>query len=147
MMVAPPGVHETAMLTLSAGSGGRVAVGMLGTTVDNTGDDGRPWAHYVAISQNAVDRAPLFVSNSAVMADTHTRIVARGSCCPGMADFLDLKTAPLPGGPVWASLAITCTDACLRTRNKPSNRSRYGLGAAIEQVGGPALVGPRTRLP
>jgi hypothetical protein len=146
-MVAPPGVHETAMLTLSAGSRGRVAVGMLGTTVDNIGDDGRPWAHYVAISQNATDLKPLFVSNSAVMADTHTRIVARGSCCPGMADFLDLETAPLPGGPVWASVAVTCTDACPRNRYAPSNRDRYGLGVAIEQIAGPALVGPRSRLP
>jgi hypothetical protein len=145
VMVAPPGVHETAMLTLSAGSAGRLAVGFLGTTVDNSGDDGRPWAHYVAISQNALSRAPLFVSNSAVMADTHSRIVARGPCCPGMADFLDMKTAPLRGGPVWASVAVTCTDACLRKRNLPSNRDNYGLGVAIEQVAGPALVDERRR--
>ena len=27
------------------------------------------------------------------------------------------------------------------------NRDRYGLGVAIEQIAGPALVGPRSRLP
>jgi hypothetical protein len=147
LMVAPPGVHETAMLTLTAGSRGRIAVGMVATTVDNAGDNGRPWSYYVTVTQNALDRRPLFVSNVAPLADTHTRIVNRGPCCAGMADFLDLKTAPVRGGPVWGSLAVVCTGTCVTKRNASSNLENRGLLYAVEQTGGPALVAPASRLP
>jgi hypothetical protein len=146
VMIAPPDVHETGMLTLQAGTPGRVAIGMVTTTVDNQGDAGRPWSYRMTITEDALDASPLFVSNVTTLPDVGTAIVNRGECCNGMADFLDLKKAPLPGGPVWGSLSDPCTATCITDRNAANNLSS-GMGYAIQQTAGPALMGPDKYLP
>src|SRR5258707_3055018 len=94
MVVAPAGIYESDMLTLTAGATGRIAIGLLGTTVPNSSDPHRPWASYLAVSTNALAAAPTFVSNSAVQAGSGSRVVNRGDCCAGVHDFLDLQTSP-----------------------------------------------------
>ena len=147
VMVAPPDVNETGMLTLTAGSPGRVALGMVATTVDNQGDLGRPWSYRMAVTQNALDPSPLFVSDVATLPDLRTKLVNRGGCCTGMADFLDLQRAPAGGGAAWGSLAVPCTSSdCQRKRNGVNNLPDGGMTYAVEQVAGPALLGPATYL-
>jgi hypothetical protein len=140
VMVAPPDVHETGMLTLTVGAPGRVAIGFVTTTVDNPGDNGRPWSYRMAVTTNALDRSPVFVSNVATLPDRKTKLVSRGGCCSGMADFLDLQRAPTGAGVVWGSLSVPCTSPqCQRSRTGVNNLSN-GLAYAVEQVAGPALL-------
>src|SRR5258708_21397094 len=97
---------------------------MVTTTVDNQGDMGRPWSYRMAVTQDALDASPTFVSNVATIPDLRTQIVNRGGCCSGMADFLDLKHAPRPGGPVWGPLSDPCTISdCIAKRNGPTHPS------------------------
>lgn len=143
VMVAPPDVRETGMLTLTAGSPGRVAVGFVTTTVDNGGDLGRPWSYRMAVTQNAFDKNPLFVSNVATIPELRSKLVNRGGCCSGMADFLDLQRAPTGPGAAWGSLAVPCASKdCQTKRNGTNDLTDGGLGYAVEQVGGPALLAP-----
>lgn len=143
VMVAPPDVHETGMLTLVAGSPGRVAIGMVTTTVDNQGDLGRPWSYRMAVTQNAFDPRPTFVSDVATIPELGTKLVSRGGCCSGMADFLDLQRSPTAPGAAWGSLAVPCTSVeCQTMRNGTNNLTDGGLGYAVEQVAGPALLAP-----
>ena len=143
VMVAPPDVRETGMLTLTAGSPGRVAVGMVTTTVDNPGDLGRPWSYRMAVTQNAFDASPLFVSNVATIPELKSKLVNRGGCCTGMADFLDLQRAPTGAGAAWGSLAVPCTTKeCQGKRDGVNDLPDGGLGYAVEQVAGPALLAP-----
>jgi hypothetical protein len=139
-MVAPPDVHETAMLTLAVGEPGRAAVGMIATTVDNPGDSGRPFTYRMAVSQNALDASPLFVSNVATLPDLKTKIVARGGTT-GMADFLDLQRAVTGGGAAWGTLSVPCTSKDCQTKRYGVNNLSRGMGYAVEQVAGPALLG------
>ena len=140
VMVAPPDVHETGMLTLAVGAPGHVAVGFVTTTVDNPGDDGRPWSYRMAVSRNALDPKPVFVSNVATLPDLKTKLVSRGGCCRGMADFLDMQRTPNGPGAAWGSLSVPCTDSkCQGSRTGVNNLSS-GKVYAVEQVAGPALL-------
>jgi LPXTG-motif cell wall-anchored protein len=146
VMVAPPDVNETAMLTLVAGDPGRVAVGMITTTVDNPGDVGRPLTYRMAVSQNALAKGPLFVSNVVTLPDLTSKIVARGST-DGMADFLDLQREVTGGGVVWGSLSVPCTSKDCQTKRYGVNNLSRGMGYAVEQAAGPALLGAARDLP
>ena len=136
--VAPPGLKDEEMITLTAGAPGHVAVGMLGTTVPNAADTHRPWAYYLAVTTDALDARPVFQSNSAVIADTGSRVVARGDCCAGLHDFLDMQVSPTDGEAL-GTLGVPCPRAC-QLSDKGINDASFGSrtpGYIAIQTGGP----------
>jgi hypothetical protein len=140
VMVAPPDVHETGMLTMTVGAPGRVAIGFVTTTVNNPGDAGRPWSYRMAVTTNALDRSPLFLSNVATLPDLKTKLVSRGGCCSGMADFLDMQRTPTGPGVAWGSQAVPCTDKKCQGSRTGTNNLSQGMAYAVELVAGPALL-------
>ena len=161
MMIAPPGVHEVNFPSIDVGDPGKIVVTFPGTTFGDgakpSTDSKRPWNFYVTMSTNALAPHPLFTSNiTNPVADP----IARGDCydrCGRMYDFLDVVSAPLDQGRVWATQVDTCT--ALLDCNKapvPGNHDdviadettghMYGAsadmqGVIVRQVSGPALRG------
>jgi hypothetical protein len=149
-MIAPPGVTEVNWPTVIAGDAGKIAVTFPGTTVTDTTDLTRPWNGYVAISTNALDANPLFVSN---IVNAATDPIHRGDCpdrCGRMYDFLDAVPSPADGS-VWSSWVDTCTtlDNCSTARGVGFNAGTetHGVsgdmrGLATRQISGPTLTTP-----
>ncbi len=148
-MIAPPGVHEVNIPTITAGDAGRIAITFPGgTTNDIEGDDeGRPWNYYVVMSTNALSKNPTFVSTTA---NPKSDPIHRGDCgnnnqnpagsgrCKGMFDFLDVLTSPADGD-MWATAVDTCVGPCVTDPAAPPDAA---VGLAIRQLGGPRLVKP-----
>jgi photosystem II stability/assembly factor-like uncharacterized protein len=144
LMVAAPGVSGAGFAELAVGDTGRVAISYVGTTSTDPTDVHRPWSYYLGVSSNALDDAPLFVSNVATLPGG-TTVVNRGDCCPGMYDYLDVDVAPTPGGPVWASLSNVCSAACAADPNGVDD-VYPGQGFVVQEVSGPAMTGPSAYL-
>lgn len=161
MMIAPPGVHEVNFPSIDVGDAGKVVVTFPGTTFGSgdhpSTDSKRPWNFYVAVSTNALDDNPLFVSN---IANPVADPIARGDCndrCGRMYDFLDVVSAPMDQGRIWATEVDTCT-ALLECNKRPLPGNHddviadettghiYGVsadmqGVIVREVSGPALRG------
>ena len=159
MMIAPPGVNETNFPTIDVGDPGKIAITFPGSTSTlGSKDKTRPWNSYVVMSTNALSKDPLFLSN---IANPKSDPVARGDCsnrCGRMYDFLDVVSAPLDHGRIFATAVDTCTAylSCNSKRLPGNNDSNdvvqeetahdYGTsadmqGVIIRQVSGPALRG------
>lgn len=144
--LAPPGVHAVNFPTIVAGERGRVAVTFSGTTTADEEDPTRPWNAYVAVSTNALDREPLFLST---IANQKGDPIHRGTCrgrCGGVFDFADIQLSPVDGL-IWATSSDSCVaeDGCNDTYNgdlPASETPGQANGMAIRQLGGPKLVGP-----
>ena len=144
--IAPPGVHAVNFPTIVAGEKGRVAVTFSGTTTADEEDKTRPWNAYVAVSTNALDREPLFLST---IANQKGDPIHRGPCrgrCGGVFDFADIQLSPVDGL-FWATSSDSCTEdtGCNDAYNgelPASATPGEANGMAIRQLGGPKLVGP-----
>jgi hypothetical protein len=144
-MIAPLGVLATSMPTLAAGAPGRIAISFPGTTAPNASDPTRPWSYFEVTSTDPLDANPLFVSNVARVPRTDSPIIHRGACsspCGGLIDYLEITVAPTTHGPAWASLSDDCTSDCATNPAGESNDRKAGQGIAVEEVCGPALLGP-----
>jgi hypothetical protein len=137
-MVAAPGVNETDLPSLDVGGVGKVALAYMGTTnspgqpfPETPGTSTNPdcmvaqlpcpppeeyknttWNGYLTVTQNALDRDPVFFS--ATVNDPKDPF-KRGTCGPGrcgldILDFIDVTIAP--DGQVWSSWVDACTFAC-----------------------------------
>lgn len=147
LMIAPPGVREAALADIIAGDEGRIAVTFIGSLVADEEDFTRPWNSYVAISINALDENPRFLS---AVANPPRDPVYRGKCvfqCAGLLDFLDIQLSPLDGS-VWATAVDGCTriERCKRgTAPGVDETGEIGAvvdsrGIAIRQLSGPWLL-------
>lgn len=145
MMVAPPGVKETAFAVMEAGDAGKVSITFLGNTSGDRKNASRPWNQYLSISENVFDPTPLFVSTTA---NPEADPIIRGGCkddmsagggrCGGVWDFIDIQTSPVDGAS-WAVGAdgcqkLTCTKAGGRDEN-----AMTGEGFAVRQLTGPRI--------
>ena len=154
VMIAPPGVRTTNFPTLDVGSTGRVVITFPGSTDAKANTEARhaPWAYYVVFTQNGLAKAPTFTSQ---VAQIPARLgggttMHRGACngrCGGLFDFLDVRSAPMPGGAAYATLSDDCTGACATQRTGKSNDSSAGQGLLVREIAGPALTGVAKALP
>lgn len=134
IMVAPPGVTEANFPVIAAGDPGHIAITFPSSTSDDRGDNRRPWNQTVAISTNALDEQPVFLSATA---NDPADPIHRGACsgrCGGLWDFLDITIGP--SGELWAAASDDCVGDCV---TGDGGVLRAGLGIAIRQVGGPLL--------
>ncbi len=145
--VAPPGVHSVNFPTIVAGEKGRVAITFSGSTGADEESKTRPWNAYVAMSTNALDKEPLFVST---IANRKGDPIHRGPCrgrCGGVFDFADIQLSPVDGL-FWATSSDSCTDddGCndaYDSEDLPATQTPgKANGMAIRQLGGPKLTGP-----
>ncbi len=149
LMIAPPGVHETALPTVVAGDRGRVAVTFIGTASADATDLTRPWNSYVVVSSNALSKNPLLISSTV---NPPSDPVYRGDChfppCGNMRDFLDIQVSPFDGS-IWATGVDACTAVldCNRKRQPGVDEetgdlgvAQDGRGLAVRQLSGPWLV-------
>ncbi len=145
MMIAPPGVKETAFPTIEAGDPGTVSVTFVGNTSGDRKDPRRPWNQYLTISTNVLDPTPLFVSTTA---NPEADPVIRGGCqddsssgggrCGGVWDFIDIQTSPVDGM-TWAVGADGCQKStCTRAGGSDEN-ALTGEGFAVRQLSGPRI--------
>ncbi len=144
-MIAPPGVTETALPVLEAGDAGKIAINFIGNTSTDRKDVNRPWNQYLAISTNALDAQPLFVSTTANPANDP---IIRGGCkddasrgggrCGGVWDFIDITTSPVDGT-AWAAGADGCQKATCTNEGGKDENALTGEGIAIRQLTGPRI--------
>lgn len=150
IMIAPPGVHEADMPTITAGEPGRIAILFPGSTSSNFTDETRPWNLYIALSMNALSPSPTFIWT---LGNDPSDPVHRGDCGPGrcdapdggsMFDFLEEAVSPADGV-LWGTLSDTClpdpdfSKDCVHNPQATPQR-RPGLGVAIRQTKGPLLL-------
>jgi hypothetical protein len=167
ILIAPPGVTEANFPTVTAGDEGRIAIVFPTHTprADEADRDPltRPWDYHVLVSTDVLSGSPTF---SYTLANDPADPVYRGDCwgrCGGMYDFLDVIVSPQ--GELWATMVDSCMDptcvddedgmddswACDPTDPldpcflDPEAEARDaignpGMGIALRQLGGPALV-------
>jgi hypothetical protein len=135
LMVAPPGVKNTNFPVIEAGDAGRIAVSFPGTLKSTESARTATWNQYVAVSTNALDAQPVFVSATG---NDPANPIHRGTClgrCGGLWDFLDVQIDATTGE-VWA----TSSDDCIGICDTGTLQSAHaGEGIAIKQIGGPTL--------
>jgi len=155
MMIAPPGVNEANLPSLSVGGNGKVAVAYMGTengpgkpfpTVEcNAVQDqlGCPepeeyekttWNGYTTITANALAKNPVFYSNTV---NNKKDPLIRGACGPGrckaVLDFIDVVIDRT--GTVWSAWVDGCIAIC--TTTGPNNLGSDGVIGSLK--GGPSL--------
>lgn len=145
MMVAPPGVKETAFAVMEAGDAGKVSITFLGNTSGDRKNLQRPWNQYLTLTENVFDANPLFVSTTA---NPEADPIIRGGCeddasggggrCGGVWDFIDIQTSPADGM-TWVVGADGCQKTtCTKTGGRDEN-SMTGEGFAVRQLTGPRI--------
>lgn len=143
MMIAPPGVTEANFPEIDAGDEGRIAISFPGSTDEDREGAGRPWNHYLVVSENALADEPVFLSATA---NDPADPVHRGTCngrCAGLWDFQD--TVVSPAGEAWAAVSDDCVAACITDPDASS--LKVGRGIAVRQIGGPSLRESATPAP
>jgi hypothetical protein len=139
MMIAPPGVRAANLVTVAAGTPGRVAVTFLSTT-DPHNNKTRPMDQTVVVSTNALSANPTWLSAQANPAGdpVHRGNDCTAGRCGGIWDFLDIRISR--AGHLWASMSDDCVDACV-SQGKPV-ALHAGNGFAVTQASGPNLGTP-----
>jgi hypothetical protein len=143
LMVAPPDVKETNMITVAAGARGRLALTFLGTTDADATHSNRPWNLYTVLTTDALGSAPTFLA-SITNPGGPDDPVHRGTCqgpCSGMLDYLDEPAvAPDLHGTVWAVAVDTCTSATgCSGKHGTSAEASDAQGYVVRQLTGPWL--------
>lgn len=133
IMIAPPGVNHANFPVVAAGDAGHIAINFPGTTATSQTRTA-PWNQYVAVSANALDAAPIFLSATG---NDPADPIHRGGClgrCGGMWDFIDVQVSGQ--GDAWAAASDDCLDVCVTGTGQMAHTGR---GIAIRQIGGPSL--------
>ncbi len=153
VMIAPPGVTEAWFPVIDVGDPGKIAVWFMGSSSTSKADklNTRPWNMYAAVSTNALQANPTFVST---FTNKPGDPIHRGDCggrCGTVFDFLDLVSAPNDSGRLWGVAVDTCTKICAEdddVRGNSDETDSYGksgdnVGFVFRQVSGPALRGTK----
>lgn len=133
IMVAPPGLNEVALLQMTVGGEGRIAIVYYGSTNSpgkpwDTGDyENTTWNAYISIAFDAQTREPTFYTAS--LNDPADPMI-RGTCgplrCQEVFDFIDIRIGP--DGTPWVPLVDGCMDECADGTIKQDNGSRGMVG-------------------
>ena len=139
MMIAPPGVHASNLVTVAAGAAGRVAVTFLSSTDPKNTND-RAFDQTVVVSTNALAANPTWVSSTANPAGdpVHRGSDCTAGRCGGIWDFIDIHISKT--GQVWAAESDDCVAKCV-TQGK-TIALHAGNGYAVRSVTGPNLGSP-----
>lgn len=164
ILVAPPGVTEANLPTVTAGDEGRIAI-IFPAHVPRENEEEldpltRPWNYYAMISTDVLSGSPTFTYT---LANDPADPIYRGDCfsrCGGLYDFLDVIVSP--AGEMWSTMADSCMDErcmgdngvddsfscdptdpldpCFGSGEARDAVGNPGMGIAIRQLGGPSLV-------
>ncbi len=133
IMIAPPGLNEAALIQMTVGGEGNIAIVYYGST----NSPGKPWTPssyenttwnaYISLSFDAADSQPTFYT---VSLNDPADPMIRGTCgplrCQEVFDFVDIRIGP--DGTPWVPVIDGCMDDCATGTTMQDNGSRGMVG-------------------